>query len=222
MKSMKLFLSTLFGIIIIASGVKLTADVSSATQISAVDKNTSRKYHVAVVFAYTQPKKIESQERQMLREAERGFRDISEVKIHPAIKTKYTKINLDKTPEFAKNFKLEQAVSNGYILLFKQGEHIETLEIDLTQDNTHNTVYKAVQDGIDEHLGTFINRTINQAEEHKREVELEEARAERNIIINNDPVWDYWYNGYSRPYGYSPFGYYYNMGFGYHHYRHHH
>ena len=208
MKSMKIFISTLALITIIASGVKLTADVSSANQISAVDKNTGRTYHVSVVFAYTQPKKLESQERQMLREAERGFRDASEVKIHKAIKTKYTKVNLDKVPEFAKNFELKQTVNKGYVLLFKQGEHLETLEVDLTQGAAHNEVYNTVQEGIDEHLGTFIDRTINQAEEHKKEVELEQARAERNIIINNDPVWDYWYNGYSRPYGYSPFGYY--------------
>jgi|GEM_PF-3122192 len=199
MKSIKVFLYAALSIGAIIGAVKLTAKVYSAKDLKSFHVNTSKKQTLAVVLAYTQAKNITNEERHLLREAERGFRDISEVSYGRAVSIKYTKVNLEKTPDLADEFKLSKNSTTAYVLLFKKGQYVTTLALTLTEGNSYKEIYNAVKNGIDENFGTFIDRLIQQEKEHRKEVELEQARAEKNYIVQ-DPRWDYYYNGY-----YSPF-----------------
>jgi len=201
----------------IVVGLNLLARVSSARDFKALNNNTAPEYPIAIAMAYTRTNDMEKEARNALRQAERGFNDASNVKIHKALrkKIKYSKVNLNKVPAVADEYGLSKEPDIVTILIFKDGKMVTALPIRLSEATTDDEISATVQDAIDNNVGHYINTIIDEYNEHQKDLEV--ARAKRDTYYYRDrwgysnPWWDYYYHGYYNPHHYphhSGFGFY--------------
>jgi hypothetical protein len=199
---------------VIITSVNLVAKVSSVRDLKRFDNYVSAEYIITIVLAYTQPKKMDSDGRRAIREAERGFRDASDNNIHKKIKMKFVKVNLDRIPELVSEYNLSKDQNNASIVLFKRGRHVATAQVKLKKDSARNAVYNETKDAINDNFGSYIDNILQEIADLEADIAVARASAPR---YDYNPFysswWDHSYHGYYHPYHHR---YYHRPGFGFH------
>lgn len=210
MKNMVRFLLT----ILVAIGcVTVVAKVRSVRDTKSFDNYVSPEHAITVMIGYTQPDKPPKDQLKQIREAERALRDICENKVYRKIPMQCIKVNLFKVDQIADEYNLTKDPETLFILLFKKGRLVTKIPVTLNEAD-RDFIYKTIKEGIEEHLGEFIDQKIDEINELEADIARARAAAPQYIV---DPYynsfWDYayhgYYNSYHRPYPYrAGFGWY--------------
>jgi hypothetical protein len=190
--------------------------------MKSVDNYVSPDHSLTVMIAYTQLDKPPKDQQRQIREAERALRDICENKAYKKVAMECIKVNLFKVPLIAEEYHVKKEVESLFILLFKKGRLVAKIPVPLNEQVDRDFIYRTIKEGIEEHLGEFIDQKLDELNELEADIARARAAAPQYIV---DPYYnsllDYayhgYYNSYHRPYPYRRYGP--GFGFGFSMYR---